>query len=349
MNYKKNIWLFGGGGACSWIISGLKRENVEIKGILDDNPNKTENIYGIPLFSSSTDKINKTIKDNDIIVISILNPLVDISKIIKNLQKDGWKNILEFGEWVELYYKQSGNVAAPLTAKSWVDKTNELLAVKNLLADEQSKQVLECFINFVKEGKNKFLPIEPCPYFPKNLKKWSSPLHFIDCGAFTGDTLLEIEKEGYEIGSAQAFEPDIPNYNEMVINCKIIKNAVFWPCGVGDKNASLRFQTQNNMGSFVDPNGNSVIQCVRLDDCLPNYMPNLIKMDIEGYELNALQGAESILKKHLPGLAISVYHLADDIWQIPLYLSTIYNNKAKFYLRNHSRTIADTILYVIPE
>jgi FkbM family methyltransferase len=169
------------------------------------------------------------------------------------------------------------------------------------------------------------------------------------CGAFDGDTLLEIEKEKYTLESAHAFEPDIKNYKELVKTAKYINGVISWPCGVGDNNESVRFQTQNNMGSFVDPNGNSVIQCVRLDDCLPHYIPTLIKMDIEGYEFNALQGAENMLKRCLPGLAISVYHLADDIWQIPLYLHGIYKDKAKFYLRNHSRTIADTILYVVPE
>jgi hypothetical protein len=71
-------------------------------------------------------------------------------------------------------------------------------------------------------------------------------------------------------------------------------------------------------------------------------------MDIEGFEYNALCGAECMLKTHLPGLAISIYHLEDDIWKIPLFLNKIYGNRAKFYLRNHSRTIADTIFYVVP-
>jgi hypothetical protein len=31
-----SLWLFGGGGTCSWIIYGLKRETVAIKGIIDE-------------------------------------------------------------------------------------------------------------------------------------------------------------------------------------------------------------------------------------------------------------------------------------------------------------------------
>jgi hypothetical protein len=72
-------------------------------------------------------------------------------------------------------------------------------------------------------------------------------------------------------------------------------------------------------------------------------------MDIEGYEFDALKGAEQLLRKYRPRLAISVYHLASDILNIPLWVSKIYTkNTSKYYLRHHSRTIADTVLYVVP-
>lgn len=345
---EKNIWLFGAGGACSWILSGFKREGVSIKGILDDNPNAFNSSYNIPVYTTCSSNITQQIKENDIIVIAILNANVNIEKITNKLKSCGWKTVIEYGDFVELYCKQTQKNVSPIDSTSWINRKKELKGIKNILADDVSIMVLESFVEFVEKGKNLFLPITSNQYFPKNLKRWNEKLNFIDCGAFDGDTLLELQKEGYKINSVHAFEPDIHNYKKLTQTCKNIQNSHAWPCGVGDKNESIRFQTQDNMGSFVDPNGNSVIQCVKLDDCLPNYEPNLIKMDIEGYEFSALCGAENMLKTFLPGLAISVYHLPDDIWQIGLYLHKIYGNKAKFYLKNHSRTIADTILYVVP-
>jgi hypothetical protein len=76
--------------------------------------------------------------------------------------------------------------------------------------------------------------------------------------------------------------------------------------------------------------------------------PNLIKMDIEGGELDALMGAAAILEKYRPNLAISVYHKTNDIWQIPGLISSIIG-PCNYFLRRHSRTIADTVLYVFPE
>jgi FkbM family methyltransferase len=50
---------------------------------------------------------------------------------------------------------------------------------------------------------------------------------------------------------------------------------------------------------------------------------DFIKMDIEGAELRALQGAENTLRSFVPALAISVYHRDSDFVDIPRYLTQL--------------------------
>ena len=49
-------------------------------------------------------------------------------------------------------------------------------------------------------------------------------------------------------------------------------------------------------------------------------VPQFIKMDIEGAELEALQGAKYLINSNRPDLAISVYHSPNYLWDILLYI-----------------------------
>ena len=72
---------------------------------------------------------------------------------------------------------------------------------------------------------------------------------------------------------------------------------------------------------------------------------SLIKMYIEGAELDAISGAKHLIENGSP-LAISVYHKPSDIWMIPELILSI-NPCYKFYLRHYSKSIVDTVLYGI--
>lgn len=349
MNSYTHTWLFGGGGAASWLIGGILREGASITGILDDNCSGTKGLSGIPILSPKSENITKEVKQDSVVVMAILNPVFDTAAITQRLINDGWGKVISFGYWCEEYYNNTKRCPAPISAKEWENYDAEFKMVRDLFSDSESVQVFDAFIEFVKTGKDTFPSINPIPYFPTNIPPVEEPVRMIDCGAFTGDTILQAVSLGYNIEEVHAFEPDMVNYKKLSEVGRSRDGIISWPCGVGERSETIRFQNQGDMGSFADPNGNSLIQCVKIDDCIPNFSANLIKMDIEGYEFDALKGAEELLRKYRPRLAISVYHLASDIWKIPLWISKIYTkNTSKYYLRHHSRTIADTVLYVVP-
>ncbi|OHB34104.1 MAG: hypothetical protein A2Y09_05260 [Planctomycetes bacterium GWA2_39_15] len=93
-------------------------------------------------------------------------------------------------------------------------------------------------------------------------------------------------------------------------------------------------------------NGTSLIHIVTLDDTLKNFNPTMIKMDIEGEEYNALQGAKKTITQSKPDLAICVYHRISDYWMIPLLIHS-WNLGYKFYLRAHSSATMETVLYAV--
>jgi hypothetical protein len=76
---------------------------------------------------------------------------------------------------------------------------------------------------------------------------------------------------------------------------------------------------------------------------------NFIKMDIEGAEREALKGARKTLAEMRPKLAISVYHLVDDIRVIANLILDSYGDNCKLYMKNVTNTHNETILFAVPE
>ena len=78
------------------------------------------------------------------------------------------------------------------------------------------------------------------------------------------------------------------------------------------------------------------------------HAPTFIKMDVEGYEPNVIMGANEIIKKHEPIIAISIYHKYDHLWKLPLAVNALGKNY-NFYLRPHFHAGWELICYAVPK
>jgi hypothetical protein len=108
----------------------------------------------------------------------------------------------------------------------------------------------------------------------------------------------------------------------------------------------LRF-TANDAASHINEQGETTVQTVALDQALPNFAPDFIKMDIEGAEPQALDGARQLIDRYRPRLAISAYHRPRHLWELLLQLQR-WDLGYRFHLRGHSFNGFDTVLYALP-
>jgi len=67
-------------------------------------------------------------------------------------------------------------------------------------------------------------------------------------------------------------------------------------------------------------------------------------MDIEGAERFAISGLRETIRRFSPTLTLSVYHLHDDILQIPKLVMDI-NPKYKVYLDHFTLNESETVMF----
>lgn len=170
---------------------------------------------------------------------------------------------------------------------------------------------------------------------------------FIDAGCFDCKTDNDFVMRCPGYAKIIAFEPD--PINRKICEEKIMKEKIrdieLKKYGLWSEKGECTFQSTGS-SARVNPNGNVVVQLESLDNILKGDKATYIKMDIEGSELRALQGAKQTIQKYKPKLAISIYHKPEDIIDIPHYIHEL-NPQYRFYIRHYTTNECDTVLYAI--
>jgi FkbM family methyltransferase len=336
--------LYGAGRAGRVVAKNLGAKGVQIHAFLDQSAQANEFRDGIPVFNlAEWSRENRTETFNAL--VSIYNPQVDVKPIIEQLRELGFAHVLSMVDYVNFCPNDGENRLWLVPSSFYVGKNAQLAVARALLSDDLSRVWFDASVRLRQHGDFCDLPTHTLveQYTPTGLPQWSTPLRLIDCGAFNGDTIQAFLTAGYQIEAAAAFEPDPDNYATLSQRHGSL-NGVFFPCGTSDSARQVRFEAGQGASSRIDEGGSLTIQCVSIDQALPGFAPNLIKMDIEGAELATLRGAERTLRKHRPSLAVCIYHKPSDLWEIPLWIGGL-GLGYKMYLRGHGPCGFDLVLY----
>lgn len=351
-----NIILFGNAAKCDMMIKALSEIGMKqnIVGITCSDLGKygggyRENIQIIPLEVAS--KI-----ENSIFIIC--SKYVDeISCQLNNLEKEYVKSD-KFDEWVERVLISDVYCTGPkeniADAYSWIreftlDKKQYLQNTIDYFEDEESKDIIKKRISFYETGDINFIRAtswHELQYFSPDYFGNTMILNetYVDCGAYDGDSIqsfLDITKNKYQ--KMYAYEPDADNYIKLQELSRNVANLECFNMATGNTNGYCKFKKTATSGSCISDVGSANVKIARLDDQITDDI-SLLKMDIEGAELDSLMGAEQLIKRCKPKLAICVYHKFSDLYLIPQFLKSIvpeYN----FTLRQHDWSLYETVLY----
>lgn len=365
-----NLYLFGDGVYAEEVYTRLEEWNVKIQGIIvSDKYYRKDTVFHerkVLSFRELKNKKVNIIAGYDILKhIDLNDMLIDSENINEVYYLEGMRvymngmKLLKDIILVDDYYKILLNRG--LDYSYFQRNYIEFSRTYNWLADEKSKRTMRCYLSGHIEVRGwPMLPVwresdAEKQYFPDDIINLSQHEVFVDCGAFTGDTLEMFGRQVNTFDKYYALEPDVERFAELknVIRRTSDKGKIIHlPIGVSDKKGEVLFSHSSAGCGQIRYDNDIIDDCVRIElNSLDNLIDEdekvtFIKMDIEGEELSALRGAENIIRRDRPCLAICIYHKKEDLITIPQYIKRLIP-EYKLFLRAHWPSATEVVLYCV--
>lgn len=348
--FEKKVLIYGAGNTGKDIFEYLSSKSIEVLAFIDQHASTKSEYLKKPIVTLKCAQEN--FGSNITVVVGVHNRNANMVDILSQLKSAGLNNVLTLFDLIDELQNDSKFRYFMTNPLNILDEMPSANVFFNLLGDSESKKIYSDIVKFRLTGNYQFCPLPDFErqYSPIDIPPWNSNLRLIDCGAYNGDSIKLFKDFGYEIGSLIAFEPDPINYQKLINNYfskEFSQDYIFLPCGVAERAQRQLFLTGSGEGSRISEEGDALVQMISIDEAFPNWAPNLIKMDIEGGEFEALLGAKRTITRFRPGLAISAYHTPKDLWRLGLLLNS-FNLDYQFFIRSHAYSSFDTVLYAVP-
>lgn len=346
--------LFGAGNLGRYTLAGLRRARIPVLGFADNNRSLwgTE-VSGLPVLPPS--EAAERYGESAVFLMTIWGGATDsYARRRAALQDIGCRSVVHCG----LLFWSMPQVFLPYYAMDLPDRLliqhERVRQAFSLMEDDASRE------EFVAQLRWRLLfdfdrlpgPVSHLLYFPPDLYATNDHEVFVDCGAYDGDTIRTLLGFGaLDRGRVIAFEPDsltfarLENFHEALPQATRSRIHISRKA-VGQRTGTISFAITGTPASAAG-SGDESVECVLLDHALRNVQPTIIKMDIEGSEIDALTGAAQTIRKHRPILAISAYHTQNHFWEIPRLIKDL-SSDYHIFLRPHLIEVWELVCYAVP-
>ena len=246
---------------------------------------------------------------------------------------------------------------------SVIEKLEDYLAIDGAFEDDESRRVWHGILMGrltadMGHFQNVYTDVSEM-YFPGCFKYQLDEI-LVDAGACDGaDTVRYLRKHHHQLNAAYLYEissenraairTNLEQFNGLGLSTKLhVREKGLW-----HRAETLQF-TGESLYAILDekietPNHateSRPTEVIDLDSDLES--ATLIKLEIEGAEQNALEGAERILREGKPKLAVSLYHQSDDILTVLRFLTKL-DLGYRYRLSHHWGSEIRTLLYCATE
>lgn len=320
----------------------LLSQEIPLAGIVDDFITESTEWHGIPVIPKDA------LPDNAVLVNTVASAR-PVSAQRRNQERSDGLGL----NHSDLYHIFPERFTLPefvqQSRATLLENSNDFEDLYRNFEDDESRKTLLDIFHYRLTGSPTFMLNYQCrmndQYF-ENFYKFPKDGVFIDAGGFHGETSLEFSSRYSEYSNIHVFEPSASNYPKVLKALEHTRDVHVHQIGLSNQKETLRFSGEAGSASKIIESGTDSIEVDRLDSFqLPRV--DFIKMDLEGWELNALQGAQSSILKDHPILAISAYHHPRDFIAIPALVMQ-FRKDYKIHLRHYTEGWIESVLYFVP-
>lgn len=351
------VVIYGLGDIGRRLLAGLASLGVTPSAIIDRRlAEARDTINGIPCLSMQEGC--KAFGKKAIFIIAVFNQSGQRATAVvrAELQRHGAEKVVYF---MPVFWKYP-EVFLPYycfdSPSKLLKARPELLRVFRSLSDDDSRT---CFAFHLYQlvASSPELTLEATlpdeTYFPPDVLQLSPHESFVDGGAFDGVTLRRfLARCNGQFASYLGVEPDPVNFGKLQALVERIRptlsgHLAIRQCAVGREREQISFSAAGTVSSAADASGDISVAVAPLAELAEALRPTLIKLDVEGYELDALQGSTKFLQETRPKLAVCLYHRQSHFWEIPSFVLRNLKNY-RLYIRRHKEHLDDFVLYALP-
>ncbi len=321
---KRPIFIYGMGDGALKIMSVFKSKGILLSGIFaSDDFVRGHSFEGYRVHKLS--EIEEMVSD----FVVVLAFAAGYQEIVDKIYNIASKHTLYVPD-----VPVTGN--GLFTYEYCLENQEKIQAVYDSLADDYSRKVYANIINFKISGKIEYLSAvttAKAEIYKKIIKPGLNEV-YVDLGAYNGDTIREVmEFTRGKYASVYALEPDRKNFKKLAKFIDGMKHIYAYNAAAWCKDTQLPFSSKAGRQSSISASAETFVEARSVDSILAGKPATIIKMDVEGFEREAIWGASQTISHYAPRLMVSLYHRNEDIFELPLLIKKL-NPAYKLYIRH---------------
>ncbi|MDE6261544.1 MAG: FkbM family methyltransferase [Oscillospiraceae bacterium] len=340
--------IYGAGYCGLMFLELLRSRGIEPECFLDMSPQK----QGRKIMGVCVHEPNRVWVEDATVVVCLLKMEDTYQQIKARLMEMGCHSIFHLYELREdrTLFQNQPLLISPNRELIWNNK-DFLYQVCEMLEDECSRQTLSSILRFLWCDLYEHIPSFPMEdqYFANDIYSLGENEVFADCGAHVGEIFRQFSRRCQgRFASYWVFEPDKQNVYMLEDACprEFRQRMMIQHVALGEQAGTVRIRNYDGSNSVIREDGEDEASCTTLDSFAAQLHPTILKIDVEGWESRLLTGAQEIICRDKPLIAIAVYHREQDFWEIPLRLKQ-WVPEYRLYLRSYL-SVAETVLYAVP-